>query len=244
MPDEAITAPSAGETSFDAPAADTPNEAPVSPDGQGTTNPTDAPDDVINMRADYTRKTQELAEQRREWEAQQAEQGQFRELVENALVNQDEEAIQALLGEIGLDFEDDGNDAANPEVARLESQLNELNEWRNEQQQEAQARDNAIHIEREFMRLGMDGWDDGNPAHNAILQFAFSHEDPANPGQTNVEAGFQDYQKLRDHVIEELKQSKQAPSSDQFGSPASAALPENASLAERAAAAMERNGFG
>lgn len=248
MPDEAtITAPSA-DTSLDAPAADTPNTDPVTPDGQvDNTQTPEVGEDVINMRADYTRKTQELAQQRQEFEAQQAEAQQREELFRAALLDQDEDAAQELLEALGIEFGNDGEggEFADPNTARLQSQLDELTQWKQQQEADAQARENAIHIEREFLRLGQEnGWDDNNPMHNAILAFAFGHDDPANPGPTNVEAGFRDYEKLRDYVIEQYKQSKAAPSSDQFGSPASAALPENASLAERAALAMERNGLG
>lgn len=242
MPDEAITAPSADAEISDATAADTPTEAPGNA-GQGAANEPD--EQGAMLRADYTRKTQQLAEDRRQFEAQQAENERFRELVQTALVQQDEEAIEQLLGDLGYEFgEDDVGEYADPEVSRLKSQLDELNEWKNEQQAEAAARDNALHIEREFHRLGLEGWDESNPAHDAIIAFAFANDDPANPNApTNVEAGYKQYTALRDHIIEELKESKRAPESDQFGSPASAVPVENASLEDRVKLAMERNGF-
>lgn len=244
MPDEAITAPST-DTSFDAPAADTPTTDPAVGGQVADTQAPDATDpNVINMRADYTRKTQELAQQRQEFEAQQAEAAQREELFRAALLEQNEDAAQELLESLGYEFGDEVGEPADPETARLRSQIEELNQWKSQQEADAQARDNAIHIEREFLRLGQDGWDDANPAHNAILAFAFSHDDPANPGQTNVEAGFKDYEALRDHIISEYRQSKAAPTSDQFGSPASAAQPDNASLDQRGLAAIERNLFG
>lgn len=241
MPDEATpTAPSAD--AFDAPAADTPTDAPDNPDGQGNDTPT--PDDAEQgylRHADYTRKTQELAEQKKEWEAKQAEHDQFKELVQTALVNQDEQAAQELLEAIGFEFEDEPDGYADPEVSRLQQQLDELSEWKAEQQAEVQARDNAIHIEREFLRLGGEGWSDDNPAHDAIVQFALNADDGS--GLTNVQAGFDQYQKLRDWIVEDLKQSKLAPDADQSGSPASAAPVDNASLDERVRLAMERNGL-
>lgn len=235
MPDEATLAPSA-EVSSEASAADTPNTAPVT-DGQGT--PTEPPDDVINMRADYTRKTQELAEQRREFEAKQAENDSFRELVTTALVNQDEEAAQQLLEQLGYEFEEEVGDDVDPRISELQKQVDSFNEWKEAQEAEADSRENAFHIEREFNRLELGSWDDQNPQHNAILALAFNYDDGQSP--LNVQAGFDDYQKLRDWIIEDLKQSKLTTSNDSFGSPASAAPNANASLEERANLAIERN---
>ena len=124
----------------------------------------------------------------------------------------------------------------------MQGQLDELSEWKAEQQAEVQARDNAIHIEREFHRLTGESWADDNPSHDAIVQFALNADDGS--GQTNVQAGFDQYQKLRDWVIEDLKQSKAAPSPDQFGSSSASAAPvDNASLDDRVRLAMERNGL-
>lgn len=238
MPDEAIdTAPST-----DASVADTPNMAPVS-DGQGTTesSPEDAEQGYLR-HADYTRKTQALAEQQREFEAKQEEYESFQNLVRTALIEQDEEAAEQLLGTLGYDFGDEQEygESADPEVAQLRSQLDELTEWKAQQQAEADARNGAIHIETEFDRLGLGSWDGDNPAHNAVIALSFAND--TGEGPLNVEAGYNEYQKLRDHVIEDLRQSKLAPQSD-YGSPASAAPIENASLEDRVRAAMERNGL-
>lgn len=243
MPDEATPTAPPADAAFDAPATDTPTDAPVNPDGQGDNTP--APDDAQEgylRHADYTRKTQELAEQRKEWEAQQAEAEQYKELVRSALIDRDEQAAEQLLSDLGYEFEDDQDGYADPEVSRLQNQLNELSEWKAEQQAESQARENAIHIEREFLRLDGESWAEDNPFHDAVVQFALA-ADPDSNGRTNVEAGFEQAKKLRDFVIEQYKQSKIAPDSDQFGSSASAAPVENASLDERVRLAMERNGL-
>jgi vacuolar-type H+-ATPase subunit I/STV1 len=241
MPEEAILAPTT-----EAPVqsvADTPTNDPADLGGQVTDNPT--PEDAEQgylRHSDYTRKTQELAQQRQEWEAKQAEAEQFRELVETALVNQDEEAAQQLLENLGYEFGDDDADGpADPAVAGLQKELAELKEWKNEQQEQADARENAFHIEREFNRLGLNSWDDQNPMHNAVLSMAFAHDDGQSP--LNVEAGFKDYQALREWVIEDHKQSKLTASNDPTGSPVSAAPTDNATLEERVALAMERNGL-
>ena len=240
MPDEATNTAPSTEASFDAPVADTPTEAPIT-DGQGTTETPDDAEQGYLRHSDYTRKTQELAEQRRAFEAEQESFLHQQDLLQRMIAEGDEDAAQELLESIGYDFSDEAGEDyhSDPETAQLRSQLNELTEWKAQQEAEAQAREGAAYVESEFNRLGLGSWDSENPLHDAVFTHALIAGEDGNP---DVQAGFDKVQALREHFINEYRESKSAPSTDAFGSPAEPAN-TNASLSDRVAAAMERNGL-
>lgn len=236
MPDEAPAAP--------AEAQDTPTpDAPADLDGQGAPPTPDDAQQGYLRHSDYTRKTQELAEQRKEWETQQADHQQFEELVRQATLGQDEEAAQQLLERLGYEFDDEDDDygeSQDPQVAALKGQIDELTSWREQQEQDAAARQNAMHVESEFHRLTGESWDESNPSHDAILALAFAHD--TGEGPTNVESGYKAFEALRDSIIENYKQGKyNAPPAPENGSPAAAASNENMSLEDKIRHSLEQN---
>lgn len=236
MPDEAIAAPVEADAS--------PQDTPTTPDSAaGGTPDTETPADLNEgylRHADYTRKTQELAQQRQEFQAQQEQfqqAQQFRELAERALLEQDEDAISEFLSEMGLETEDDGS-SVDPEVAELKNKVSEFEQFMQAQQQEAEQREQATHIDRELTRLTGEGWDTENPDQQDILaQATFLSGDD---GPLNVEAGFKAFEAQKQRIIENFKNGKyQTPAAPENGSPAAAATPENASLEDRIKASLE-----
>lgn len=246
MPDEAIAAPSPESVvdSMIGSGEDTPTpNAPATDDGQGAA-PEDAEQGYLR-HSDYTRKTQELAQQRQEFEAQQEQATQLQELAQQAFLEGDEEAAQAFLEAIGYESDDDADygESTDPKVAALEKQLAEVNEFVNQQKQEQEQRQQAAHIDSEFHRLTGESWDRANPDHESILARAafLSPED----GQIDIEAGHKAFVEERDRIIEAYRTGKipAANNSNLQGTPASAAVPDNATPEARALSIMEAHGI-
>lgn len=250
MPDEAAAASAIDTTLGDAQntPTDTGTDAGTNAPAAGGQGETTTPDDLKQgylRHADYTRKTQELAQQRQEIEAQQEQAQQLQALAQQAFLEGDEQAAAEFLQAIGYEDEADAEygEPADPRVAQLEKQLAEVNDFISQQKQEAEQRQQAAHIDSEFHRLTGGEWDRENPDHEAILAHAafLSPED----GEINVEAGFKAFNELRDRIVEDYRAGKIPAASTQNlnGTPASAALPENSSPEERAASILEAHGF-
>lgn len=228
MPDEADVA-SAVDAVVDGQNQPTP-DAPAATDGQGTTEtPADAEQGYLR-HSDYTRKTQELAEQRREIEAQQEQANQLRELAQAAFLDEDPDAAAAFLELIGYgedEGEADYGQHQDPEVAALRKQLDEVNSFIEQQKQESEQRSQAAHIDSEFMRLTGEAWNRENPDHEAILaQAAFLSPEE---GNLDMEAGYKAFGELKDRIIQDYREGKTSAASPTplTGTPAQAALPED-----------------
>jgi hypothetical protein len=222
----------------DAPAA-------IESDGQGEPTPEDAEQGYLR-HSDYTRKTQELAQQRQEFETQQAETQRIQELAQNAFLNGDEEAAREFLDLIGYedDAEGDFGDETNPEIAELREQLQEATSFMDEIKSEREQAQLGMHVENEFIRLTGEGWNPENPDHDAILAFGTLNSGEGEP--PNVEAGYKAVNEMRERIISDYRNGKYAAAGNTdnlSGSPASAALPENADPETRASAILEAHGY-
>lgn len=220
-------------------------EAPAATDGQGDIQTPEDAEQGYLRHSDYTRKTQELAQQREEFEAQQEQAQQLSELAKAAFNGGDEDALQEFLEaiEYGDGDEAEYGDETSPEVAELRQRLDQQQEFIDglkDQQEKAQT---GQHIESELLRLTGNGWDTENPDHDAILDLAIANSDGEGP--PNVEAGFKKFNELKDRIISDYREGKfSAASNDHLnGTPAQAAIHENASPEDRVSAILESHGY-
>ena len=245
MPDEAIAASDVIDSVLDTQNQPTTPEAPVTNDGQGDNQTQVTDDNGPMLRADYTRKTQELADQRRELEADQEQSKNIELLAQQAFIEGDEDALSSLLEAIGYEEPqvDQSGQQVDPEVANLKKQLDEISSWKTQQEQESEQRQQAMHIDTEIHRLTGEAWDRSNPDHESILAKAAFLSPP--DGQLNIEAGHKAFTEERDRFIEAYKAGKYttATNANLNGTPASAAIPDHADPEARASAIMERHGL-
>lgn len=247
MPDEASVDSAIESLSGDEVGQSNPEtpEAPAATDGQGDIQTPEDAEQGYLRHSDYTRKTQELAEQRAEFEAQQEQAQQLSELAKAAFNGGDEDALQEFLEaiEYGQDDDVDYGEPTDPAISELRQTVEKQQEFINGLQEQQEKAQQAQHIESEFLRLSGEGWDTENPDHDAILGLATFNS--GEEGPLNIEAGYKAFNELRDRIVENYRSGKYSAATNDHlnGTPASAAIHENASPEDRVSSILEAHGY-